>query len=96
MKLATIENGSRDGELVAVSNDGSRYLKVECATTLQQAIERWQACAVGLQELNDRLEKGDVLRSESLQRLQLLPSHLVQAGVAEVVPDRTARSVSDK
>jgi fumarylacetoacetate (FAA) hydrolase len=59
MKLATIENGTRDGELVVVSNDGSRYLKAECAITLQQAVEGWEECAADLQDLQDRLEKGE-------------------------------------
>jgi fumarylacetoacetate (FAA) hydrolase len=59
MKLATIENGTRDGELVVVSNDGSRYLKSARVTTLQQAIECWEECAADLRELADRLEKGD-------------------------------------
>jgi fumarylacetoacetate (FAA) hydrolase len=59
MKLATIENGTRDGALVVVSNDGCRYLKAGCAPTLQQAVERWEECAADLEKLMDRLEKGD-------------------------------------
>jgi fumarylacetoacetate (FAA) hydrolase len=59
MKLATIENGTRDGEMVVVSNDGSRYLKSPSVTTLQQAIEYWEECVADLRELEQRLEKGD-------------------------------------
>jgi len=59
MKLATIENDARDGELVVVSSDGGQYLKADSVTTLQQAIERWEDCAAELQTLQDRLEKGD-------------------------------------
>lgn len=59
MKLATIKNGTPDGALVVVSNDGSRYMKVECAATLQQAIESWEKCAAELQKLQVLLDKGD-------------------------------------
>lgn len=59
MKLATMNNGARDGELVVVSNDGNRYLKAGCAATLQQAIERWEECSADLQALHKRLEKGE-------------------------------------
>lgn len=59
MKLATIADGTRDGKLVVVSNDGSRYLKAGCATTLQQAIEAWEDCAAELGKLKERLEKGE-------------------------------------
>ncbi|MCK4869301.1 MAG: 2-keto-4-pentenoate hydratase, partial [Alphaproteobacteria bacterium] len=38
MKLATLKNGMRDGELVVVSRDLSRYVAVpEMVTTLQGA-----------------------------------------------------------
>ncbi|MFK7958045.1 MAG: fumarylacetoacetate hydrolase family protein [Lysobacterales bacterium] len=59
MKLATIKNRTRDGQLVAVSNDGSRFLKAQCATTLQQALENWAACNADLNNLRNRLEAGD-------------------------------------
>ncbi len=58
MKLATIDDGTRDGALVVVSSDGSRYLKAQDVTTLQQALEDWQACASELQTLADQLENG--------------------------------------
>lgn len=59
MKLATINNCSRDGVLVVVSNDGSRYLKAECAAMLQEAVESWQDCVAELQQLQVRLDNGD-------------------------------------
>lgn len=59
MKLATIDNGTRDGRLVAVSKDGERYLEPKTVATLQQAIERWEECAAEFQALDDRLGSGD-------------------------------------
>ena len=42
MKLATLKNGSRDGALVVVSRDLSRYQKVpKIAATLQFALDNW-------------------------------------------------------
>ena len=42
MKLATLKNGSRDGSLVVVSRDLSRYQKVpKIAATLQFALDTW-------------------------------------------------------
>ncbi len=40
MRLATIRNGTRDGQLVIVSPDGSSYA-IAPVPTLQQAIEAW-------------------------------------------------------
>ena len=42
MKLATLRNGTRDGQLVVVSSDLARAVAVpEIAPTLLDAIERW-------------------------------------------------------
>ena len=42
MKLATLDNGTRDGRLVLVSRDHSRMVSAEgIASTLQDALERW-------------------------------------------------------
>ena len=42
MKLATLKNGSRDGALVVVSRDLTRYQKVpKIAATLQFALDNW-------------------------------------------------------
>jgi len=58
MKLATLKNGSRDGALVVVSRDLSRYQKVpKIAATLQFALDHWDMVADRLQavyvQLND-------------------------------------------
>ena len=42
MKLATLRDGGRDGTLVVVSRDGSRYLlRTSVASTLQSALDEW-------------------------------------------------------
>lgn len=60
MKLATLKNGSRDGQLVVVSRDLRRCLPATgIAATLQHAIESWASSAPLLQALYARLQQGD-------------------------------------
>ncbi len=59
MKLATLNNGTRDGQLVVVSRDLTLCVEVpEIATTLQQALDNWDAVVASLQDvyfaLNER------------------------------------------
>ncbi|RQM72730.1 fumarylacetoacetate hydrolase family protein [Aeromonas hydrophila] len=58
MKLATLNNGKRDGALVVVSRDLSRAVRVpQLAATLQAALDEWAELAPQLtavyQQLND-------------------------------------------
>ena len=47
MKLASLKGG-RDGRLVVVSRDLTRYLLAdEIAGTLQEALDNWATCAPG-------------------------------------------------
>ena len=60
MKLASINSG-RDGELIVVSRDLSRAVKVaDIAATLQQALDNWSATEPELQEIYARLQSGEV------------------------------------
>ncbi|MCX2898812.1 fumarylacetoacetate hydrolase family protein [Pseudomonas mandelii] len=60
MKLATLKNGSRDGQLVVVSRDHQWSLDASpVARTLQQAIEHWDSAEPRLQALARQLELGD-------------------------------------
>ncbi|RBM28228.1 fumarylacetoacetate hydrolase family protein [Vibrio tarriae] len=59
MKLATLNNGTRDGQLVVVSRDLTLCVAVpEIASTLQQALDNWDAVVDSLQDvycaLNER------------------------------------------
>ena len=59
MKLASLK-GSRDGRLVVVSRDLSRYLDASAAAaTLQAALDDWPQVKPRLDELATRLESGD-------------------------------------
>ncbi len=62
MKLASLKSG-RDGRLIVVSDDLSRYAEASgIAATLQAALEDWEICAPRLQALGEALEAG---RAES-------------------------------
>ncbi|TCM14047.1 fumarylacetoacetate (FAA) hydrolase [Novosphingobium sp. PhB165] len=57
MRLATIANGSPDGELIVVSADGSRYLAAP-ERNLLSAIERWDSVDADLRRIAALLETG--------------------------------------
>ncbi|MGE4429546.1 MAG: fumarylacetoacetate hydrolase family protein [Sphingobium sp.] len=52
MRLATWNNGSKDGQLIAVSPDGDHYAPAPVAT-LQEAMERWDEVAPALSAISD-------------------------------------------
>ena len=57
MKLASRNNGTRDGELVVVSRDLSRCVAVpEIARTLQAALDAWSAARPSLSAIADELD----------------------------------------
>jgi fumarylacetoacetate (FAA) hydrolase len=61
VKLATLRNGTRDGQLVVVSRNLERALPVPAiAPTLQAALDDWSRIAPRLLEVSDRLAAGDV------------------------------------
>jgi hypothetical protein len=55
MKLATLKDGSRDGRLVVVSRDLSRYQHVpKISATLQHALDNWDLVAPRLEQSTPR------------------------------------------
>jgi fumarylacetoacetate (FAA) hydrolase len=62
MKLATLARGGRDGCLVAVSTDGTRWLAAdEIAPNLQAALDDWPGCEPRLRAFAARLDSGEGL-----------------------------------
>jgi fumarylacetoacetate (FAA) hydrolase len=61
MKLATLKSGTRDGKLVVVSRDLTRYADAShVAPTLQAALDSWAKLSADLETLAARLENGSV------------------------------------
>lgn len=61
MRLGTIDNGSRDGELVLIAPDGLHFARAkQVAPTLQAALDAWEEIAPNLQDLDRRLAAGEV------------------------------------
>ncbi|MBP3127109.1 fumarylacetoacetate hydrolase family protein [Thalassospira sp. ER-Se-21-Dark] len=59
MKLATLKNGTRDGQLVLVSKDLSEYVDASAiAPTLQAALDNWADIAPRLKDLAGDVEAG--------------------------------------
>lgn len=60
MKLATLDDGTRDGQLALVSHDHARILAVpNVAATLQDALERWTDVEPELRRLSNALDQGE-------------------------------------
>ena len=61
MKLATLKNGKRDGRLVVVSRDLTRFTDASfLVPTLQAALDDWQRISSHLEALAESLEHGAV------------------------------------
>jgi fumarylacetoacetate (FAA) hydrolase len=62
MKLSTLRNGTRDGQLIVVNRDLSRAVAVpEIARTMQGALDDWERVGPQLQTVSDRLNDGAAL-----------------------------------
>lgn len=59
MKLASLKSRSRDGQLVVVSRDLTRYV-VAVVPTMQALLDDWDDLAPTLQALSDTLNAGDI------------------------------------
>lgn len=71
MKLATLRDGTRDGHLIVVRRDGTRYASAaSVAPTMQRALDDWDALEPRLREIADRLE-GDAIESLPLDPREL-------------------------
>ena len=57
MKLATRDNGTRDGQLCIVSRDNLRFVEHGSVPTLQYALDNWDHVLAHLQELSVKLNK---------------------------------------
>lgn len=59
MKLASLKNSTRDGELIVVSRDLTKAIKVpDIAKTMQWAVENWDQVRSKLEEVSQELNKG--------------------------------------
>ena len=73
MKLATLRDGSRDGQLLVVSRDLTRALPVpQVARTLQAALDDWARVAPLLEQSALELEDGRARGSVPFQSTQVL------------------------
>ncbi len=71
MKLASLNKG-RDGELIVVSRDLKRAVKVpQIAATLQQAIEQWETLEPQLRHVYDALNGGQAENAFDLDMARL-------------------------
>ena len=58
MKLATQKNNTRDGRLIVVSSDNTRYATPHIET-MQHALDNWDSCLAELQTLSEKLNSDN-------------------------------------
>ena len=59
MKLASINNGTRDGQLVVVTRDLTKAVAVsDIATTMQEALDQWETKEALLKDVYENLNAG--------------------------------------
>jgi fumarylacetoacetate (FAA) hydrolase len=74
MKLASKKSNSKDGSLIVVSIDNSRYLEAPTDfTSLIKAIESWDDALKVLNELSIKVNKGEGKSLENIELLAPLP-----------------------
>lgn len=79
MKLASLKAGGRDGTLIVVSRDLSRYVPAtDIAPSLQAALEDWSAAAPRLNALSEALNAGELEQAQDLDT-NLLASPMPRA-----------------
>jgi fumarylacetoacetate (FAA) hydrolase len=73
VRLATLRDGTRDGELVVIARDGRRFARAtEIAPSLQAALDGWNRAGPLLGELAARLDAGST-DAEPLDEARLGP-----------------------
>jgi fumarylacetoacetate (FAA) hydrolase len=98
MKLATLKDGSRDGQLVVVSRDlMSAHYATGIADRLQQALDDWNFISPQLQDLYDTLNHGKARHAfvfEARQCMAPLPrAYLLAVGDGYAQADAPRQSV---
>lgn len=73
MRLATRADGSRDGALVVVSDDGARMLSDTTIRTMQAALDDWRGAEPRLRAMAERLVAGEGEALETATLLAPLP-----------------------
>ena len=98
MKLATLQDGSRHGQLAVVSRDLSRACYASgIAATLQQALDDWNFIAPQLQALSEALSSGHARHAFALDAAQCLAPlpRTCQWALASEAPDEAPNETPD-
>ena len=73
MKLASYNNGRRDGQLMLVSRDLTQTVAVPAiAHTMQQLLDGWELLKPQLQELYDALNEGKLPNAQAFDEAKCL------------------------
>ncbi|MDH3230017.1 MAG: fumarylacetoacetate hydrolase family protein [Alphaproteobacteria bacterium] len=73
MKLATLRDGTRSGELVVVSRDLSRFVKVpDTVASMQEALDRWDSMAAPLRDVYHNLNSRAIRDAEPFDQARAM------------------------
>lgn len=73
MKLATLHDGTPDGQLVLVNTDRKRFYPIpEYAATLQDALDRWDLIEDALRNIDRQLGAGEIADDRELDFAALM------------------------
>jgi fumarylacetoacetate (FAA) hydrolase len=73
MKLATLKNGTRDGELVVVSRDLARCIAVpDMSPTLQAALDSWESAEAPLRDVYHALNADELADARPFDQTQCM------------------------
>ena len=85
MRLATLNDGTPDGRLVVVSDDGLAYRAVEGWVSLLEAMTRWEDAEPALREAAEANVKGKAVTPWLLSRmLDITGGRSLEANIALV------------
>ena len=77
MKLATIKNNTRDGQLIIVNRDLTKAVKVpEIAQTMQEALDNWDIISLKLEKVYNALQNNtmpNTFNFDSSQAMAAIP-----------------------
>ncbi|MBX3576076.1 MAG: fumarylacetoacetate hydrolase family protein [Rhizobiaceae bacterium] len=96
MKLASLEGGARDGRLVVVSRDLTRFTDASfLVPTLQAALDDWRRIAPHLAALAESLDHGAVPSERFHEHAALSPLPRAYQRLHAATGQRIAQGVSD-
>ena len=74
MKLGSLKSSSKDGQLVVISRDNKKMISAKAiAGSLRQAVENWSETRPALENLSEKLNRGEAPGEDAVEKNFLSP-----------------------